>query len=63
MATREVSEPHFFRYSYSSADGQSFVAKAIGDLDCDDNEVEYVLVGEIVDGRPQFTVTKPTRAD
>jgi type II secretory pathway pseudopilin PulG len=59
----EMYEPHFFRYEYSSADGSSFVAKAIGDLDCDGTDVEYVLEGTSAGGSPQFTVTKPSRAD
>ncbi|HEU0031253.1 MAG TPA: DUF4190 domain-containing protein [Kofleriaceae bacterium] len=37
-------EPHRFRYSYES-DGTTFTARAVGDLDCDGNEVTYEIRG------------------
>ncbi len=59
-----VDEPHAFYYQYvPAADGQSFTAYAIGDLDCDDNVVAYELKGSIEAGNPVFVLTKPARAD
>lgn len=44
-------DTHFFRYAYTpSADGQSFVATATGDLDCDGAEVVFTLRGRIEAG-------------
>jgi hypothetical protein len=49
-----------FRYSYTpSADGKSFVATAVGDLDCDTTAVTYELRGEAVSGTPRMTITEP----
>lgn len=58
----EMTEDHYFRYSYES-DGVTFVARAVGDLDCDGQEVVYELRGEVVDGNPQVTLTKPSTRD
>ena len=59
-----VDMPHYFSYSYEgSPDGQSFTAKAYGDLDCDTTHVEYVLRGRVVNGSPQFELIKPARMD
>ncbi len=58
----EVTEPHYFRYAYDST-GEAFTAKAIGDLDCDAAEVEYVLEGVVDNGAPVFDLTRPARAD
>jgi hypothetical protein len=59
----EMTAPFFFRYSYRSDDGLSFVATAEGDLDCDGNTVTYTMRGQIVDGTPELSLTRPTRAD
>ena len=60
----QLDEPHMFRYSYTSADGKSFVAKAIGDLDCDGKEVEYVMTGTVdAQGNPSLTVVEPSPGD
>lgn len=58
----EMSEDHYFRYSYES-DGQTFVARAVGDLDCDGTEITYELRGMAVGGEPTFTLTEPDRPD
>jgi hypothetical protein len=60
-----MDSPHYYRYRYQpSADGQSFVATATGDLDCDGNEVVYTIRGKVVDGQPSFSaVEKPTNRD
>lgn len=59
----EVVEPSYFQYAYESKDGTTFTARAVGDLDCDTNTVEYVLEGRADQGNPTFTLIKPARAD
>lgn len=59
-----VDEPSFFQYAYEGRDdGQGFTARAIGDLDCDLNTIEYVLEGRVENGNPVFTLTKPANRD
>jgi type II secretory pathway pseudopilin PulG len=54
-----LDEPHLFRYSYES-DGKTFTARAVGDLDCDDNEITYVLTGTIdAQGVVHTTLVEP----
>ena len=56
----EIDEPHLYRYSYRSADGKSYVVKAIGDLDCDGTEAEYTMSGEVdAQGNLTSTVVPP----
>ncbi|MDQ3341776.1 MAG: hypothetical protein M4D80_42050 [Myxococcota bacterium] len=60
----QIDEPHLYRYAYESADGKSFVAKAIGDLDCDGKEVEYVMTGTVdASGNPSVTIAEPSPGD
>lgn len=52
----QIDDPHLFRYSYES-DGKTFTAKAVGDLDCDENEITYgTVTGKLVDGTPSVTI-------
>ena len=53
-----IDEPHYFRYSVEST-ATGYVAKAVGDLDCDGIEVTYVLEGSIKAGNPTWTLTAP----
>jgi hypothetical protein len=56
----QIDEPTLFQYSYSaSADGQQFLAKAIGDLDCDGVFITYELAGRVSNGAPAVTLTEP----
>jgi type II secretory pathway pseudopilin PulG len=56
----EIYEPSLFQYSYSaSPDGQSFVAKAVGDLDCDGTFITYELTGTAANGNPSSTLVEP----
>jgi hypothetical protein len=56
----QVDEPTLFQYSYSaSPDGQSFIAKAVGDLDCDGTFITYELRGTAMNGNPTLTLTAP----
>jgi Tfp pilus assembly major pilin PilA len=55
----EMADAHLFRYSYES-DGKTFTAKAIGDLDCDGNEIAWVLHGATdANGNVLTTVIEP----
>lgn len=59
-----VDEPHRYRYAYTSEDGETFVAKAIGDLDCDGHEIEYVMTGSMDEsGNVSMVVTEPAPGD
>jgi hypothetical protein len=56
----EVDEPSLFQYSYSgSPDGQSFIAKAVGDLDCDGTFITYELRGVVMNGNPTVKLIEP----
>jgi hypothetical protein len=56
----QIDEPTLYRYSYrGSADGQSFVAKASSDLDCDGTLATYELTGTATAGNPSVTLTEP----
>jgi Tfp pilus assembly protein PilE len=41
----QIDEPGNYRYTYTS-DGKSFLATAVGDLDCDGEEATYTLTGD-----------------
>lgn len=59
----EMTEPHFFQYSYTS-DGQTVLAEAVGDLDCDGVTVTYQLRGAVdATGATTWELLKPQRAD
>lgn len=56
----QIDEPTLFQYSYrASPDGQRFVAKAVGDLDCDGVFITYELTGTVSSGAPTITLTEP----
>jgi hypothetical protein len=56
----EIDQPTLFQYSYeASPDGQSFVARAIGDLDCDTTFITYELRGSAVNGSPRYELSEP----
>lgn len=59
----ELTEPSLFQYSYTSTSPTSYVAQAVGDLDCDGETVSYELRGTVVDGIPRIELIKPTRPD
>jgi Tfp pilus assembly protein PilE len=54
----QIDEPTLYQYSYRS-DGQRFVARAVGDLDCDGQMVTYELTGSVDNGNPSVTLTEP----
>lgn len=58
----ELTEPSFFQYSYSGT-ATTFVAEAVGDLDCDGETVTYTLRGRVVEGNPVVELTAPTNRD
>ena len=54
-----IDEPHMFRYAYDS-DGKSFALTAVGDLDCDGDEVRYLVTGTVdAQGNVTTTMTEP----
>jgi hypothetical protein len=56
----QIDEPSLFIYDYTSAaPGTSFVAHAIGDLDCDGTEITYQLDGTAANGNPAVVLTEP----
>jgi type II secretory pathway pseudopilin PulG len=56
----QIDQPTLFQYSYSaSPDGQSFIAKAVGDLDCDGTFITYELTGTAANGNPSSTLVEP----
>lgn len=61
----EPYESTYFQFDYTpSADGQSFVATATGDLDCDGVAIVYTLRGRIErSGVPTFELERPTTRD
>jgi hypothetical protein len=51
----------FFQYSYTpGADGATFVARAIGDLDCDGTAITYELRGFVENGTPKTEIIEPS---
>lgn len=47
-----VDDPHYYSYQYEVSDGgQSFVVRAIGDLDCDGVYSTFEMSGRLVDGQ------------
>jgi type II secretory pathway pseudopilin PulG len=56
----QIDEDTLFQYSYSaSSDGQSFIATAVGDLDCDGTLITYELRGAVTNGNPSTTLIEP----
>jgi hypothetical protein len=50
-----MDDPHYYRYEYEvAADGRSFSARALGDLDCDGVYSTFEMVGDVA---PDGTVT------
>jgi hypothetical protein len=54
-----LDAPHYFQYTYESADGQSFIATATGDLDCDGTFVTWTLKGTTLGGVPRTEIVEP----
>ena len=59
----EITEEHYFVYSYNGTTGADYQAQAAGDLDCDSVMINYTLNGTAVNGSPSSSLTKPPRAD
>jgi type II secretory pathway pseudopilin PulG len=53
-----IDEPGNYRYDYQS-DGKTFVAHAVGDLDCDGTPATYTLQGSVEGGNPSTNLTPP----
>jgi type IV pilus assembly protein PilA len=59
----DITEDHYFVYSYDGSAGNAYTATASGDLDCDGTMVDYVLTGTSPNGNMQTSLAKPARAD
>ena len=55
-----MDKDFYFQYDYAPAGGgASFVARAIGDTDCDGTPVTYQMDGVTVSGTPKTSITEP----
>ena len=54
----QIDEPALFQYSYTS-DGSTFLATAVGDLDCDGIAITYKLEGSAPSGNPSVKLSVP----
>jgi prepilin-type N-terminal cleavage/methylation domain-containing protein len=54
----EIDEDTLFYYSYTGT-STTYIATAIGDLDCDGTEITYTLTGTAVNGMPAYTLSEP----
>lgn len=56
----QIDEPHLYRYSYESADGKTFTATAVGDLDCSGKPQTFTLKGSVDQaGNPKTEMQEP----
>jgi len=55
-------EKHRFQFDYES-DGKTFLAHAVGDLDCKGDVVTFTLAGHPVDGELVLEFDDPVKAD
>jgi len=56
-----LDKPSLYRFSYESADGKSFVARATGDADCDEQEAVFELRGTSAGGEPKIELVLPPK--
>lgn len=58
-------EPHRYQYTFTpGADGSTFTATAIGDLDCDGTTAEFTLTGTAAGGAARLgEVLRPAQLD
>jgi len=54
----QIDEASLFYYDYTGA-AATFTGKATGDLDCDNTEIVYTLVGAATSGNPSVVLTEP----
>lgn len=55
-----IDNESYYQYSYEPLDGgTAFVARAVGDLDCDGTTVTWELRGQVVNGMPRTELIKP----
>ncbi len=57
-----IDEPHQLQYELE-ASGDQVTVRAIGDLDCDSNEVVYELIAELTGGQVTTSLTRPSGSD
>ncbi len=56
----EINDPHYYSYALE-VEGDTFVAKAVGDLDCDGTFSTFSVTGKVVDG--ELTVGELVKTD
>jgi prepilin-type N-terminal cleavage/methylation domain-containing protein len=54
----QIDEPNLFQYAYTPG-STTFVASAMGDLDCDGTQITYTLTGTSVNGNPAVSLSEP----
>ena len=54
----QIDEASLFYYDYTGT-ATGFTGKATGDLDCDNTEIVYTLVGTSASGNPAVVLTEP----
>jgi len=54
----QIDEDSLFYYDYTGT-ATAFTAKATGDLDCDNTEIVYTLLGAATGGNPSVALTEP----
>jgi type II secretory pathway pseudopilin PulG len=57
-----IEEDTLFYYDYNGT-ATSYTAMATGDLDCDANQITYVLTGTAVNGQPAYSLSEPPASD
>jgi len=54
----QIDEPSLFFYNYNGTP-TAFTSTATGDLDCDNIEIVYTLLGTAANGNPAVTLSEP----
>jgi prepilin-type N-terminal cleavage/methylation domain-containing protein len=55
----QIDEPNLFVYTYTPNNSSTFVAQALGDLDCDGVPITYTLLGTAPQGNPAVSLSEP----
>jgi prepilin-type N-terminal cleavage/methylation domain-containing protein len=56
----QMDKEFLFQYDYTpGGGGASFIARAIGDMDCDGTPITYQMDGTTINGTPKTAITEP----